>query len=255
MSSISPFSFREFGDGGSEILAAGQPKAFLPQSRSKEAAAPAPPPPPVFSEEQVKSAERDGYQRGFLDGVTEGKNIAHSKQAEVDAELTQNVAQFVTQLSPLFATYREMLKAAGQQVPELAQAIAKKVAGCALEEKAYSVIEEVALRCLETMYHEPKLVITVHESLSATLEAKIAAESGKLQAAGEISVVGDANIASANCRIEWKGGAMVRDTAALWQHVEQVIASMVASNERDADAVADSLENHITQPNQPTEGE
>ncbi len=71
---IEPFSFREFS--GESVAGARSSREFLPHGRKKEEAAPLPPPPPIFSEAELRSAERDGYQKGFLDGVTEGKTQA-----------------------------------------------------------------------------------------------------------------------------------------------------------------------------------
>ncbi len=257
--SISPFSFKELGVAEGVIIDAVQPKAFLPQGRKKEVAAPPPPPPPVFSENDLKSAERDGYQKGFLDGIEEGKRAAANEQAEIEAMLSQTTEKFIAQLPALFETYRGMLKLAGKQVPELANAIARKVAGCALEEKAYSVIEDIALRCMETMHHEPQLIIVVHERLASTLEEKINSLSAAQKGLGTIIVQPDSAITPANCRIEWKNGALVRDTESLWKQVDVIIESMVASNVRDAEAITDLLQDQsneaLSNPVQPDQGE
>ncbi len=247
---IAPFSFREFGASESSIapVAAGQ-KPFLPTGRKKEEAPPPPPPPPpTFSEDQVKGAERDAYQKGFIDGIVEGKNQAEMIQAEVDRALSATVEAFNNHLAPMFAIYREMLVQQAKLLPQIAQTIAKKVAGDALSQNAYATIEEICLRCVNAMMHEPKLFITVHESMAKTLEEKIAHASKSLQISGEITINGDANIAPPNCRIEWKNGAMIRDVDQLWEQVEQVVASMSATDERDASALCDQLEQIITQP-------
>lgn len=248
--SIAPFSFRELGVGGEGLVpsAAGAPRPFLPQGRKKEEAAPPPPPPPpTFSEEQLKASERDGYQKGFLDGVAEGKVQAENAQAQVDAALTDMVKKFAAHYAPLFGIYREMIAHQAKLLPQMAHSIAKKVAGDALAENAYSSIEAIALRCVSTMMHEPKLVITIHESMKETLEKKLAIAQKSLQMAGEMVVVGDAHIAPPNCRIEWKNGAMVRDTESLWQQVEQVVATMVTSSEREAETLCEQMYNVVAE--------
>jgi flagellar assembly protein FliH len=245
---IAPFSFREFGASEVEHVSAASPRPFLPTGRKpKEEAAPPPPPPPTFSEEELKGAERDGYQKGFIDGIVEGKNQAESTQAEVDRVLSATVEAFSNHLDPMFSIYREMLVQQAKLLPQIAQTIAKKVAGESLTSNAYTSIEEICLRCVNAMFHEPKLLITVHESMAGTLEAKIAHATKSMQSSGEISIVGDANIAPPNCRIEWKNGAMIRDTEQLWQQIEQVIASMSASDEREASTLCDQLEQLIVQ--------
>ncbi len=240
---IAPFSFREF-TGTEAIAATGKSsREFLPHGRKREEAPPPPPPPPVFSEEQMKMAERDGYQKGFLDGITEGKKQAESTQADIDRNLSEMVEQFSAHFAPLFGTYRSLLQIQAAQLPKMAHAIAKKVAGDMLMKDSAPLIEEICLRCVQTMLHEPKLTITIHDSMQQTLEKKIRETAAKLQIPSEIQVVGDAHIAPPNCRIEWKNGAMVRDTDSLWQQVEQVVANMIASGEREANAICDAMEN------------
>lgn len=245
---IAPFSFREFGASESGIItASASQKPFLPTGRKKEEAPPPPPPPPTFSEDELKSAERDGYQKGFIDGIVEGKNQAESTQAEVDRVLSATVEAFSNHLAPMFSIYREMLVQQAKLLPQIAQTIAKKVAGESLTNNAYTSIEEICLRCVNAMMHEPKLLITVHESMAKTLEEKIANATKSTQTSGEITIVGDANIAPPNCRIEWKNGAMIRDTEQLWQQIEQVITSMSASDEREASTLCDQLEQLIVE--------
>jgi len=240
--SIAPFSFREFGISEVEFVSSAKPKSFLPTGRKKEEAPPPPPPPPTFSEDELKAAERDGYQKGFLEGIEEGKNQAANEQTAIDAALGESVEKFAAHFAPLFTMYGEMLKIQAAQLPKIAHTIAKKVAGDALEKNSYAFIEDICTRCVQTMMHEPKLVITIHDSMQKTLETKLALAARSLQTGADISVVGDANISQSNCRIEWKNGAMVRDTDALWQQVEQVVASMVASSENEAQALINTIE-------------
>lgn len=246
---IAPFSFRDFGASEGELNSSNSPKTFLPTGRyKKEEVPPPPPPPPTFSEEELKTAERDGYQRGFIDGIVEGKNQAENTQAEINRTLTTTVETFRQHLAPMFAIYREMLVQQAALLPQIAHSIAKKVAGEALAQDAYANIEAICLRCVNAMLHEPKLLITVHASMARTLEEKITAAAKTLQVVGEITINGDANIAPSNCRIEWKNGAMIRDTEHLWQQVEQVVASMTASGEREAAELCEQMEPLITQP-------
>ena len=254
--SISPFSFRELGTSDVEFISAPRPKSFLPTGRKQEEAAPpAPPPPPpaVFSEDDVKTAERDSYQKGFLDGIVEGKKQSENTQAELEKALTECVGGWADHYEPLFKLYREMLAHQAALLPQLAYGVAKKVAGTALNENAQAHVEEICLRAIKTMMHEPKLSITIHDSMQESLEKKLAIARKTSQFAGEIQVNGDPNIAPPNCRIEWKNGAMIRDTESLWQQVEQVIASMVASGQRDAAALCDTIEASRTAP--PQDGE
>jgi flagellar assembly protein FliH len=225
---VERFSFKEFDATvavKSAPVTAGI-KPLLPGGRRKEGA---PPLPPTFSEEQLKAAERESYKKGFTEGTQEGRNQAESEQAAVDRQLSETVEKFVQTLPPLLADYRQMILQLRQDLPKVALAIARKAAGNALAENAAATVEDVAMRCVESMIAEPKLTVTVHESLADTLEKKLKAMAEKQQAATDIVVMRDAAIAPTDCRIEWKHGAMERHTGQLWQHIEKAVEAMSAS--------------------------
>ena len=55
-------------------------------------------------------------------------------------------------------------------MPNIALAVARKVAGVALQENAEAIISELAMRCCETMVSEPELTIVANEKMGDTLE-------------------------------------------------------------------------------------
>lgn len=236
--SIAPFSFRDFGDGDGENISGAKTRPFLPNGRKKEEAPPPPPPPPTFNEEELKAAERDSYQKGFLAGIEEGKQQAHTTQAEIDAALTDMVTRFSGQFTPLFAIYRDMLKIQAEELPRLAYGIARKVAGDALQENTESMVADMCNRCLQTLRHEPSLRVIIHESLVSTLQNKLSNTGGS----SDINIVGDKDIAPANFRIEWAHGSMIRDTESLYQQIAHVVDNMAASGAQETEALCDSIE-------------
>jgi flagellar biosynthesis/type III secretory pathway protein FliH len=100
----------------------------------------------------------------------------------------------------------------------------------------------MAKSCMEAMIGEPRLAITVHSRLAPALEHTLQSLSARSQEAAHCIVTGDESMAVADCRIEWKYGAMERHTGALWQQVEQVVASMVSSAARTTEAQIAPLE-------------
>ena len=263
---ISPFSFREFNansvansavvnaaaaniENEAVSKATAASKAFLPNGRKKiEEPQPAPPPPPSFSEEQLKEAERNSYQQGFLAGIEEGKQQAAHNQAQIDLALGKAVEGFVLHYTPLFSLYRDMLKHQAAMLPEIAYGIAKKIAGEALQTNSYAIVEAICMRCLQAVAHEPKLTITIHESLKQTLEKKINSSLNNLKEGGEIIVCGDGNISLANCRIEWKNGTILRDTEALIQRIEQIIEEVKNSSRNEAEQLCNAIEGSKGEP-------
>jgi len=240
---IERLNFRDFEPAASGGALAVR-KMSLPGVRRKEEAPP-PPCPPTFNEEQLKQAELESYKKGFFEGEQEGKLQTESQQADINLKLTETVEGFVKTIAPLLASYKAMVLQLRQDMPKVALAIAKKVAGIALDQNAQNVIDEMALACAETMIGEPKLSITVHSSLAESLEKKLTETSAKLQSASHYIITRDDNMALADCRIEWKYGAMERHTGQLWHQVEQVVGAMIVSAERTTTQQIEQLEQEI----------
>ena len=104
------------------------------------------------------------------------------------------------------------------------------------EQFGQPVVDEIAQRCVATMVGEPKLQVTVHTSLVATLEQKLKALTAGREDAGEIIVAGDDAMPTSDCRIEWKHGSFARHTGQLWSEIERVVANMGASARFNAEA-------------------
>ena len=248
---IEPIHFRDFSSGAAG--ATSPRKSHSHGGRRKEET---PPPPPVitYSEEQLKAAEAEAYKKGFIEGTKEGHQQAQTEQADIDRALSQTVENFTVTIAPLLDDYRNMLLQLRQDIPKVALAIARKVAGNALSANAQAAVEEIALQCAHTMVGEPKIAITVHASLSASLEQKIKAMPSLQQCATAFIVAGSDTIALADCRIEWKHGAMERHTGQLWEAVERVVESMCASAPRETDKQIQPLAAQLL-PTTPTETE
>lgn len=224
---VQRFNFRDFGEGA---------PASRAQSLSKtKADAPPPPPPPTFSEEELKAAEREGYKKGFLAGEQEGRKKAQDDQAEIHRKLAETVEYFIQSVTPLFNEHRRMNLELQQHMPKIAFAIARKVAGEALAQNAQAVISEVATRACETMLKEPKLSITVHESLADALAKQLESLTSRLQSATDIVVLRNPDLPIADCRIAWNHGSIERNTDQLWKQVEQAVGNIAATNVRNAE--------------------
>jgi len=233
---VERFSFRELSDGA-VVTAIRGGKSFKPSGKVKEEAHL----PPTFNEEQLKMAEREAHQKGFLEGEQEGRKQAESEQAMIDRKLSETLEKFATSLQPLFENYSKMAVALQQQSPKMALAISRKVAGHALAQNAQAVIDELATRACQTMMEEPKLTITVHDSLADALTKKLEQLATRLQSATNIIVQRDANIPATDCRIEWSQGVMERQTTQIWQQVEKMIEDMSLVAASDAQKQLETL--------------
>lgn len=223
---VVPFSFRDLSEG--EIARTIVGKEFIPSGRTENPQQPeeVAPVAPTFSEEDLKNAEREAYKKGFLEGKKEGNIEAQNEQAAIDKQLLEKVDGFAGNIYPLFQSYQSMALLLRQEMPKVAMAVARKVAGEALDANAKAVIEALSLSCLQHMIKEPKFCITVHTSLSATLEKKMGELAASKPDLPAIQVLGNEQLNVADCKIEWAGGAMERNMDVLWQQVEGIISQM-----------------------------
>lgn len=249
-SRIEPVNYRDF-DSGIAIIRAGE-KPFLPGGRRRSEAPP--PPPPIFNETQLKAAEAASYKKGFLDGIQEGKKQQDNEQAANDRLLIENIERLLKAFSPIFADYRNTIVRAQQDLPKAALAIAKKVADGALADNAAAVVETTALRCVEMMLGEPKLQVNVPENLVEPLKKKIADIATRQPLANDVTVMGQPGIGANDCRITWKDGALVRNTAKIWEDIARTVEGMSASATHETQAHADKLQAQLPATNETTTG-
>lgn len=241
---VERFDFRNLADG-IEITPIVGAKVFVPTG-SPNANQPPPPPPPTYTEEDLKVSEREGFKKGFLDGVQEGRRQAESEQAEVNRQLVAMLQTFVQANAPIFDNYRAMVTKLQADLPRVALAIARKVAGDALGQSADVVISDIVKRCVESIVSEPEITITANESMGDTLERHLKDLSVKLPAYTHIVIVRDPAMPKADCKIEWKQGSMERVTEGLWQQIEKIVSDMSIISTRGAAEQMAALEAQLS---------
>jgi flagellar assembly protein FliH len=247
---IEPLDFKDFDSGIAIIRPKSQP--FLPGGRRRSEAPP--PPPSIFNETQLKTAEAASYKKGFLDGIEEGKKQQDNEQATNDRLLMDGLECLLNNLTPIFADYRNTIVRAQQDLPKAALAIAKKVAEGALAENSAAAVEATALRCVEIMLGEPKLQITVHESLIEQVKKKVADVATRTELAKDVVVIGQNNLATTDCRMEWKDGALVRNVAKIWEDIARAIEGMSSSAKHEAQTTMDKLQTQLPAADETTTG-
>lgn len=241
---ISPLTFKEF-DASSFPNKEVRKRPFALQKKEEEPEAP--PPPPTFSEEELRAAERDAYQRGFLEGTKDGHAQAQSEHSEIERILMEGLENFVKNISPVFLQYHNHCQQLKQNMPVLALSIAKKVAGDALSNASESIIESASKQCADIMVNEPQITVTINSRLADELSHKLKQLSAREKVASNISVLPDENIIISDYRIEWKNGSLERSTEKLWQQMDKVIGNMLATIASEAEEQLNLLNTKNTQ--------
>ena len=222
---LEPLILKPLADGLMAPGVVATSRNFVASHQPKEEEVPAE---PTFNEADLKLAEREGYQKGFLEGIKEGRHQAESEQAAINAQLAALGSTFTGSVMPLFEDYKRMYLRISQELPKIALAIAQKVAGAALQENAAAQVAEIATRCCESMMSEPQLTITVHESLGDALEKMLSGLAARLPESTHIIILRDPATPKSDCKIEWKMGSMHYSTQEMWDRVEKAVHNMAA---------------------------
>jgi flagellar assembly protein FliH len=224
-----------------------KPMRKKPATKPKVEEEPPPPPPPTFSEDELKNAERDGYQRGFLDGIKEGQIQAQNEQAAVEQALTEILQNFTGCVGPIFEHHKQTVEWLRSEMPKLAISVARKVTADAVSLDGLQVIEHTILGAIETVIGEPTAIVTVNPRVADVLRNKCAKIIARAQSACVITVVANESVRLQDYRVEWKYGNIERDTAQVWHRVERAIASLMATLQQETDAQLDLLSHTATQ--------
>lgn len=236
---ISPLNFREFDSGS--ISGGDAKKKIFSSKKTKEEQAEAPPPPPSFSEEELNAAKRDAYQQGFLEGIKEGNAQAQNEHAEIDRIVQESLENFVKSINPIFSSYISHCSKLKQNMPPLALAIAKKVAGEALAKDYSEILENIATQCAAAMITEPEINITVNPRLSDSLAARLQKISNHEKYASNIHILSDESKPVSDYLIEWQDGSIERKTERLWQQMDKAIENMLAAIRHEPEEQLDLL--------------
>ncbi len=216
MSNITPFQFppiEQHGDASSPAAPSYQPPASAPL-------------PKKFTQKDLDAAEKKGYERGAREahekGVAEGKQ----ERFALDQQLLQVITEATQKVAAFNQDYAALVEQKTADTLKLGLAIAKKVAEPALKEDPQSIIEDAVARCMTHLFSEKKVVLTVHESLAQKAQEICSAKAKEHGLETEIQVRGIADIAEADCRIEWENGGALVDSAALWEQIEKVLEGL-----------------------------
>jgi flagellar biosynthesis/type III secretory pathway protein FliH len=226
------------------------------QQRQAAAIADVPPPPPeapTFSEEDVKAAEMKGYQRGFQEGNEDGKRQLDAEREAMEKQMLAHVESFAKAIAPLFDDYRKIAVELRKQMPQVALAIARKVTAETLDEKADAIVSKMVLAACESMISEPKLTITVHESMGDLLAKQLEILTNRLNANNEIIILRSPDMPLSDYKLEWKNGAMERSVSHIWEQIERATENLVVSAARDTNAHLDQLQTQVVADETPNE--
>lgn len=186
---------------------------------SGERARPEPelPPEPTFGPRDLDAAREAAWSEGRAAGIGE-------VEASVAAKTQQAIAQAESKLAGLAEQLVYVAEQARRDALACAMAALRTLFPRLAAEHGLSEIETVVAECLELARHEPAIVFKFHpdvqEAATPPLEAMAAARAFP----GKLVILADPSLPADGCAIEWADGGAERNSAAILQQIERIVA-------------------------------
>ncbi|TNE26136.1 MAG: hypothetical protein EP349_10105 [Alphaproteobacteria bacterium] len=195
-------------------------KKFLFDLRSFDAPDPEHVEPPKFSEEEVAKFKQDSFESGKSSGMDE----ARRQQEETLIALMQNMAVLLTKLLESEARREEEKNNA---IIRLSLKIAQKLFPGLAKAHAMDEIERTVQAVLEKRKEEPRLVVTVHDSILDKLRGRMDALSESAGFHGKVILMGGDDLAPTDCRIEWADGGAEKNFEQIFTEIENTLSKQL----------------------------
>lgn len=215
--------------GGKGEFVAGYGSTQSYQSETPDAP-PAEPEVPSFSEDELLDAQKEAKKLGYNKGYEEGKKEAESANARREENLSEAIGGLLTRLDEELAEQTAKATTQAEQLTSLVMAVARKMAGGALEQQPTAAIEPMLAECLTMLSGEPHITIYVAEDHKELLLERTKPMAAQHKAA--IDVVGDASMEPGDCRVKWAGGEAGRNQQELWAEMEAIIARAIEKSNK-----------------------
>jgi flagellar assembly protein FliH len=202
------------------------PKPTPPPSEPEE---PPPPPEPVFKSADLLQAHEDGYADGFANGKAAAEAAAVARISATLERLADQLEYIVQSAADTAARQRE-------NVIRIGAAISRKLLPELSRRQGTTEAEAMLGAVITELIDEPRMVIRVADEDLDTLSEKIDTIAARRGFAGKIVMLADSSVAPGDCRIEWADGGVERDSARLWNDIDQAVVRLLGTGGHAADA-------------------
>jgi flagellar assembly protein FliH len=151
-------------------------------------------------------AVAQAHARGLQEGRAQAEAQAAARMADALTRLGLAAAGLIGQ-----SDARDAEREA--EALDFAVALARKIAGDALDQQPLAAIGDAARAALQHLRGVPHLVVRVHDSLIDEAEALVKRLARERGFEGRLVVLGEPDLAPGDARMEWADGGVVRDRA------------------------------------------
>ena len=180
----------------------------------------------VVTESAMTQFLADARTAGFAEGFAAGEQGVSAKAAR---QLATAAGELADRVAATAASLEDTRKTVLAEAVDLAASIAKKLAAGLLQQQPAAEIEALIAECLDSLDSVPHLVIRCHPDLAEAVREIATGRIASSGFAGRLVLMGEPDIASGDCRLEWVDGGLVRDSAAITAAIDEKIAAFLAA--------------------------
>ena len=173
-----------------------------------------------------EAALAEAQARGYRNGLTAAEAQARTEAERRTAAAYERIAQALESLRKSLKRVEDRFEA---EAVEVAVAVARKIAPTLIAREPLAEIGALADSCFRELLAAPHVVIRVHEELYATAKERLEEIARARGFEGRLVVLGEADIAVGDCRIEWADGGLVRDRAGVDRAIADAVGRYVAA--------------------------
>jgi flagellar assembly protein FliH len=180
---------------------------------------------PTFSKAElqasVAAAEARGHQQGMNAAEAQIRTQAERQTAAAFDRIAAGIGILATQLPGI--TGRLEIEAI-----DVAVAVARKLAPALVAARPLAEIEALVSACFRELISAPHVVVRVNDGLYELARERLGEMTRARGFEGRLVVLGEAEIAPGDCRIEWADGGLIRDRAAIEASIADAVSRYVA---------------------------
>lgn len=171
-----------------------------------------------------EAALAEAESRGYRSGLTAAEAQSRTQAERLNAAALERIATAVEGLRGKLAAVEQRFEA---ESVEVAVAVARKLSAALIAREPFAEVSALVTECFRELLAAPHVVVRVNDALYAVARERLDEIARSRGFEGRLVVLGDAEIALGDCRVEWADGGLVRDRAATEAAVNDAVARYV----------------------------
>ena len=177
---------------------------------------------PTFSEEELNATREEARAAGREEGIRESNEAT-------ERQIATALTVIGDRLNGIFDSQDKSSAAIAENAANIAITIARKIFPDLNRRYSLGEIGRLVAISLARVMDEPRLTIHVNDTLRNDLTAHVEELRQTKGFEGKIVLLGEPNIPLGDCRMAWSEGGAERNTAAMWQQIDEIVENNIGT--------------------------